>query len=274
MSFSRINSSQVSSQEQYLPTISNEKLSPQRNQSSLVVASSSTQTSCSHEDLINDLKNARKDPTQLAMYECLENSVFNDKAEHSGLISKEEVELEPDLEIEGVSSISREFRPGGKLHSDLSLRKKPPQKCFHERSKIIASSRTTKRTLFGSIVLNSKVYEDRGESLFIFHPADWLVWLGMQTSLDVMISKSTRGWQNNLSSRTFRAVSDDALIFEFCETGNVEGIRTLLARGDASVMDRDPDGWTPLHVSIILLSSCSLSSCQEISCFVRVQCNC
>ncbi len=247
----------------------------------MVITSSSTQTCSSHDDLINDLKNeiqkiasTIKDPIQLAMYECLENSVFNDKAEHSGLISKEDVELEPDLEIKGVSSISREFPSGGKLHSELSLRKKPPQKCVHERSKIIASSRTIKRTLFGRVVLNSKVYEDRGESLFMFHPADWLVWLGMQTSLDVMISKSTRGWQNNLSSRAFRAVSDDALIFEFCTTGNVEGIRTLIARGDASVMDRDPRGWTPLHVSIILLSSCSLSSCQKISCFVRVQCNC
>lgn len=77
-----------------------------------------------------------------------------------------------------------------------------------------------------------------------------MIWLGITTSLDVMISKSIRGWKNTL--RAFRAVPAEALIFEFCTKGNVEGVRTLLARGDASVWDRDPDGMTPLHVSVIL----------------------
>ena len=72
----------------------------------------------------------------------------------------------------------------------------------------------------------------------------------MKTSLDVLISRSTQGWKNNLSSRTFRAVPMDALIFQFCEDGNLEGVKTLLARGDASLMDRCPKGLTLLHVSI------------------------
>ena len=39
------------------------------------------------------------------------------------------------------------------------------------------------------------------------------------------------------------------LIFDFCKMGNIEGVQRLLARGDATVRDASPKGWTPLHVS-------------------------
>ena len=44
-------------------------------------------------------------------------------------------------------------------------------------------------------------------------------------------------------------VPDAALIFEFCQEGNMAGARSLLSRGEASVRDIDSLGRTPLYVS-------------------------
>jgi hypothetical protein len=40
-------------------------------------------------------------------------------------------------------------------------------------------------------------------------------------------------------------------IFEFCSTGDLESVRRLIEEGHASPYDIDPDGWTPLHVSLV-----------------------
>ncbi|RDW57721.1 hypothetical protein BP5796_12522 [Coleophoma crateriformis] len=80
---------------------------------------------------------------------------------------------------------------------------------------------------------------------FILHPAQWLLRWGFSFGLDIAISNTMHGWKNNI--RTFRAVMDDSLIFEFCKTGNITGVRSLLSRGEASPWDTDSQGWTPLH---------------------------
>lgn len=247
MGFIRISLLQSSSQQNLL-TVSKEEVSSQRNQSSLVVTTSGTQTSSSLDDLIRDtireevgkVTSEMKDPIQQAMYQCLERYVSNEKPEHEeGSVANEEVESK--------SSDT-------KLHRKELCHKKPTRKPSSGRTNIIHSS-TSRRTLFGTIVSISKVYEELGvpcyESVFMFHPADWLIWLGLRSSLDILITKSIRGWKNHLN--VFRAVSDEALIFQLCKNGDVEGIKTLFANGDASVMDRDSEGCTPLHVSIILL---------------------
>lgn len=241
----RIHTSQTSSQQQDLPTVSEEELISQRNQSTVVVTTSGRQTSSSQDDLIRDkivetLTSSMKDPIQQAVYRWIEDCLSKEKFSHKSMVSKEEVEL--------MSSDTD-------LHRKVSCPKEANRKSSREQNKLIHRS-TTKRTLFGKIVINSKVYHERGEScyenLFMFHPADWLIWLRLQNSLDILISKSTRGWKNNLSSRSFRAVSDDAPIFELCKKGNIDGIQTLFEKGVASVMDRNSSGFTPLHVSIIL----------------------
>lgn len=165
---------------------------------------------------------------------------------------EETAKIEPDIEAEDFTSDTQIVSQGSHLDSELSPVKKPSQRCSRELTKLIDSKT---RTFFGTFYLRSTIYEDRGVShcknFYMFHPANWLVSLGVKTSLDVLISRSTQGWKNNLSSRTFRAVSKDALIFQFCKNGNLEGVKTLLARGDASLMDRSPSGLTLLHVSII-----------------------
>ena len=63
-------------------------------------------------------------------------------------------------------------------------------------------------------------------------------------------SKMGQGWLSGLHLRAFNVRSEDALIFEFCSRGNVDGVRSLLDRKEASPFDTDRDGWTPLHVRI------------------------
>lgn len=86
------------------------------------------------------------------------------------------------------------------------------------------------------------------ETHFILHPAQWLLQWGVNFGLDMAITKSVQGWKNSM--RTFRAVPDNSLIFEFCKSGNTMGVRSLLSRGEASPWDTNSLGWTPLHVSL------------------------
>ena len=85
------------------------------------------------------------------------------------------------------------------------------------------------------------------ETTFRIIPAPWL----MRFSFEFVSTKTFDARSHNL--RTFGTVPDNALIFEFCQKGNVAGIRSLIQRGLASPFDRDVGGWTPLHVSVIIL---------------------
>ncbi|MCJ1359269.1 MAG: hypothetical protein MMC33_009270 [Icmadophila ericetorum] len=86
------------------------------------------------------------------------------------------------------------------------------------------------------------------QTVLVITPARWLVQWGFTYSFRVGVSTSTlHGWKYTIEP--FRRVRDDALIFQFCEDGNVEGVRSLLSRGDASVKDTNSAGYTPLHVA-------------------------
>lgn len=188
------------------------------------------------------------------MYQSLEGFLSNEEVKYNESVSTEEVELESDIASEGVRRDFRDPAPDKNIHLEASHYTKTITTSFCKRSKIVASS--TRSTPFGTVFFRSQACRDHGvscyENFFIFHPAHWLIWLGMQSSLDILMSKSICGWKIDLSSRIFRAVPENALIFELCKRGNVEGVKILFKRGDASVMDRDPNGKTPLHVSIIL----------------------
>ncbi len=73
--------------------------------------------------------------------------------------------------------------------------------------------------------------------------------LGLQRGLEITFQASIQGWQHALE--TFRAVPYDSEMFRLCSVGDILGVKKLLSSGRASVWDQDPDGWTPLHVSII-----------------------
>ena len=82
---------------------------------------------------------------------------------------------------------------------------------------------------------------------FIYYPSWWLTKLGLTHGVEASLSSSTKGWQFCLNP--VRAVPDSSLIFDFCKMGNIEAVQRLLARGEATVRDASPKGWTPLHVS-------------------------
>jgi hypothetical protein len=118
-------------------------------------------------------------------------------------------------------------------------------------------------SLFGTIYLNTNKFfvedpafvEEGGgsrieieiETHFNFYPASWLMWWGLRYGFRVTLVREGTAWRNSL--QTFHAVPDKALIFEFCEQGNVMAVKSLLASGQASPWDTNSKGWTPLHVS-------------------------
>ena len=91
-------------------------------------------------------------------------------------------------------------------------------------------------------------YED--ETLYTIYPAPWLVRLGIHHGIRLECSsRSTQGWKYAL--QIFSLVPDNALIFEYCQQGNLPAVQSLLVRGYASVRDTDSRGHTPLHVSLV-----------------------
>jgi hypothetical protein len=81
----------------------------------------------------------------------------------------------------------------------------------------------------------------------IFRPATWLMRLGLAYEMHLALFRSSRVWKGTF--QTYQPVPNDSLIFEFCRTGNIEGVQQLLSRKEASVWDVNSNGWTPLHVS-------------------------
>jgi hypothetical protein len=95
----------------------------------------------------------------------------------------------------------------------------------------------------------SEVYEtSETEKTIIVYPTAAGRFLGI-TSAVLLSAQATSGWQYCI--QTFRAVEESALVFEFCREGNLEGLRSLFRRKEASPWDRDPQGQTPLVVRLV-----------------------
>jgi hypothetical protein len=136
----------------------------------------------------------------------------------------------------------------------------------HSKSKMRNLQRTkkfqseTRETMFGTILFQTWITEHQAimgdnettrterTTCFIFHPTHWLMRLGLKYGLKAMAVNHHRTWQYSI--RPVHAVPDDSLVFSFCMTGNVDAVRELFKRGEASVIDVDTDGWTPLHVGL------------------------
>lgn len=88
---------------------------------------------------------------------------------------------------------------------------------------------------------------EQESAVYFFYPPRLLNKFGVSYGMQIT-ARSTAGWQYSLS--IFRAVPENAPIFEFCRDGNLSAVRTLLATGNASPWDRDPTGRTPLWVCL------------------------
>ena len=95
---------------------------------------------------------------------------------------------------------------------------------------------------------SSSVEEYLMSSRLTLVPAPWLARFGLSTAVDLGVERSTTsGWKVGL--RMPRRVPDHALIFQKCELGDLVGVQKLLKDGDASVIDVDSRGHTPLHIA-------------------------
>ena len=88
--------------------------------------------------------------------------------------------------------------------------------------------------------------------------AAWLMSFGLNQGLHLKLSNSSiTGWKFALD--TFRAVPDDSLIFNYCRAGDLDAVRLLLSKGQASVRDTNSYQETALYVSGIRLIGVSMS---------------
>jgi hypothetical protein len=87
---------------------------------------------------------------------------------------------------------------------------------------------------------------------FIFYPASWLNQIDLRYATEASLKYSaSTGWRFN--AEAIRAMPENSLLFDLCRMGDVQAVKLMLARGDASVKDTSPKGWTPLHVSFQIL---------------------
>lgn len=100
---------------------------------------------------------------------------------------------------------------------------------------------------------------DTVQTTFSFHPSQWLLTFGVNFGIQVVLSKSFRGLDCRLT--TYRAVPDNAIIFQLCERGESEAIQGLFDAGQASPWDTNSKGFSPLFVSFFFhCNSHALSS--------------
>ena len=85
------------------------------------------------------------------------------------------------------------------------------------------------------------------ETSFTVHPSQWLQVCGINYGIRIALSKTFQGVDCRL--RTYRAVPDNAPIFELCRLGKSDEIRYLFDKKIASPWDTNSWGQTPLHVS-------------------------
>ncbi|KAK0124738.1 hypothetical protein ONS96_008620 [Cadophora gregata f. sp. sojae] len=132
--------------------------------------------------------------------------------------------------------------------------KSPVPKRPRQKSVWISGSRNRLNTPFGPLKtsttthIRTDIRSDGSSSkeqakTYFFYPSWLLKRVGISYGLWIQ-GKSTNGWQYTV--QPFNAVSDDAPIIHYCQTGDVAAIKTLLSCGYASLRDRDTKGRTPL----------------------------
>lgn len=128
------------------------------------------------------------------------------------------------------------------------------------RSRVLKSYREISNFL-GDFLLRSETFLEQSSTYpkgdenekqtsqirLVIRPALWLERFGIKYGLQATVYQSPGHWKHNLN--TFRAVPDDSLIFDYCKIGNIESVRQLLSKGEASTWDTNSKGRTPLHVS-------------------------
>jgi hypothetical protein len=95
---------------------------------------------------------------------------------------------------------------------------------------------------------NELGFDDKYEiqTTLILHPSQCLLACGLRTGLCMSVGMSSSGL--NCSLKSYRAVPDDAAIFDSCRIGDINTVRHLFDHGLASPWDTSSRGLTPLFV--------------------------
>ena len=177
---------------------------------------------------------------------------------YSGSYSPDNYDIRkmPMSEISGASFPNRPDKEAPSAHRT----QKPPRIA---RSKV-CHQKSSMGVMLGSIWIRTstlKAHEGSNASKgnvelitsFIFYPASWLTRVGFRYGTEANLQWSaTTGWKFNVAA--VRAVPENSLVFEMCRTGNIDGVQLLLSRGEASLKDTSPKGWTPLHVGSLVVA--------------------
>ncbi|CZT47054.1 uncharacterized protein RSE6_07578 [Rhynchosporium secalis] len=134
-------------------------------------------------------------------------------------------------------------------HSKVRMRQIGPSKCKLIRNKL-GETHITAMTckvipswnLEGNDPPKGNPAKIERRTSYIFIPHKWVVKLGMRK----MLAFSSQVWPMNIN--VYKIRPDTSTIFEYCRNGNVDGVKSLLKLGQASIKDINEFGETPLHV--------------------------
>jgi hypothetical protein len=120
---------------------------------------------------------------------------------------------------------------------------------------LLETSQLSMHIFFGEVFIATEIWRLRkfrsGDAVaddtemkteFRFHPAPWLVQCGFVYGFRLVQQQN----RPKYSLEPFRAVQDDAMVFEIAYSGNLSALKVLFDRGHASILDTDSRGWTPL----------------------------
>lgn len=171
--------------------------------------------------------------------------------------------LQVQRDFSGNSTSTAEF-----VDSEIPVKRmqKPPARLFRSKRSCLF----TVSSLFGKLHLVTQVLQpleqntrtDEQEidtqachstihTTLTFHPSQWLLTIGVSFGIQVLLSRSFRGLDYRL--KTYRAVSDNALIFELCERGEIGAMQLLFDKRQASPWDTNSKGLSPLFVSSLVV---------------------
>ncbi len=157
------------------------------------------------------------------------------------------------------SDLSRVFPKSTSVQHRKATRSSPRTNTL----RIIWKETRTTETIFGTFAVEyrtRKILPDDSETEIVHEsylcehrtsfrltPARWLLRMGFTYGLFGHFASSAAGGPS-FGLETTRPVPDDAPIFGLCFWGELDGVRALLAAGEASVRDTDSFGRTPLSV--------------------------
>ena len=76
----------------------------------------------------------------------------------------------------------------------------------------------------------------------------------------ILVSVMARGLKFNVGVKTYPIVRESSEVIRFVQLGNLDGLKRIIASRQATPNDSGEDGWTLLHVKILIFDSVKVVS--------------